>query len=62
MNETYLIFILQGYEQATETGGLTDVATVELIDTSSKNALKRAKTILKKKFWRITSVIEKESK
>lgn len=58
--KTYLIFIIQAYESATDTGQLQDVVTVELIDTSLEKALKRAKLIVKKKFYRVSNIIEKE--
>jgi hypothetical protein len=58
--KTYLIFIIQAYESATDTGQLQDVVTVELIDTSLEKALKRVKLIVKKKFYRVSNIIEKE--
>ena len=58
--KTYLIFIIQAYESATDTGQLQDVVTVELIDTSLEKALKRVKLIVKKKFYRVSNILEKE--
>jgi len=58
--KNYLIFIIQAYESATDTGQLQDVVTVELIDTSLDSALKRVKLIIKKKFYRVSNIIEKE--
>jgi len=57
---THLIFIIQAYESASDTGQLTDVITIELIDRDCKSALKRAEKLIKKKFYRISSIIEKE--
>lgn len=58
--KTHLIFIIQAYESATDTGQLSDVVTLELIDTKPENAIKKAKTLIKKKFYRISNIIEKE--
>jgi 2C-methyl-D-erythritol 2,4-cyclodiphosphate synthase len=58
--KTYLIFIIQAYESATDTGQLTDVVTIELIDTNCKSVLKRAEKLIKKKYYRISNIIEKE--
>lgn len=58
--KTYLIFIIQAYESATDTGQLQDVVTIELIDKSLENALKRVKLLVKKKFYRVSNIIEKE--
>ena len=58
---THLLFIIQAYESATDTGQLQDVVTVELIDKTPENAEKRAKSLIKRKFYRISSIIEKEN-
>lgn len=58
--KTHLIFIIQAYESATDTGQLTDVITIELIDKDPKSALKRAESLIKKKFYRLSNIIEKE--
>jgi len=58
--KTYLIFIIQAYESANDTGALSDVTTIELIDTKPENAIIRAKRLLKKKFYRVSNIIEKE--
>lgn len=57
----YLIFIIQAYEMRTDDGQLQDVTTIELIDTSCTNALKRAKKLINKKFYRLSNIIEKET-
>lgn len=58
--KTILIFIIQAYESATDTGQLQDVVTVELIDKDLDSALKRAKKLVSKKFYRVSNIIEKE--
>lgn len=55
-----LIFIIQAYEVELPNMSLQDVCTLELHCESGKEALKRAEKIIKKKFYRISSVIEKK--
>lgn len=59
--KTNLIFIVQAYESATDTGQLSDVVTLELIDKDPNSALKRAKSLIPRKFYRISNIIEKEA-
>jgi hypothetical protein len=56
-----LIFIVQAYEEEMPGMQLSNVCTVELYCKSAEEALKRAKSIIKKKFYRISQVIEKET-
>lgn len=58
--KSMLIFILQGYEHEEVDGRLTDVVTVELIGEKMDEVISRAKKIVKKKFWRLSNIIEKE--
>jgi hypothetical protein len=53
------VFIIQGYEQKNENGSLNDVTTYELYAKDEKEALKKAKKLIKKSFYRISGVIEK---
>lgn len=55
-----LVFIIQAHEGQTPDMNLTDVCTIELFSKSAEDALKRAKKIIKKKFYRVSRVIEKE--
>lgn len=59
-SKTKLIFVIQAYESATDTGQLSDVTVLELFSKDYKSALERAKKIIQKKFYRLQSVIEKE--
>ena len=59
--EKITIFIIQGFESENPRGNLADVTTIELIDNSTENAMARAKKIIKKKFYRVSSVIEREA-
>lgn len=57
--KTYLIFIIQGYEEKDEaTEMIKDIVTIELIDKDVTHAIARAKEIIKKKYYRVTSIIE----
>lgn len=53
------VFVIQAFQVETPTGQLQDLVTLELIDTTFENALKRAKKLVKKKFYRLSMVIEK---
>lgn len=55
----YLVFVIQAYEQMTDTGNLIDACEIQLIDVSYEHALKRAKQIISHKFYRLNMVIEK---
>lgn len=59
-NKTMLIFIIQAYQTETPQGEIGDVVTIELIDKSPDKAIARAKKLIKKKFYRISSIIEKQ--
>ena len=58
MDKKELVFIIQGYESATDSGQLIDTVQIELYSKSVKEALKRAKKIIKKKFYRVSSIVE----
>ena len=55
-----LVFIVQGYEKRNEMGNLEEVIIFELFAKTEKEALKKAKKIIKKPFYRISGVIEKD--
>lgn len=56
------IWVIQGYEQKLEDGRLTDVVTYEVYAKNEKEAIKKAKSYVKKPFYRVMSVIEKNEK
>lgn len=58
--KTYLIFIIQAYQSESPQGEIGDVVTIELIDQTPDKALARAKKLIKKKFYRVSNIIEKE--
>lgn len=55
-----IVFIIQGYVSQSEQGQLMDVTTIEVIDTNVKSALKRAKDLMEKPFYRVSHIIEKD--
>jgi hypothetical protein len=55
-----LIFVIQGYGEEKADGTISDVVTIELIDKTQESAIKRAKKLIKKNNYRVTSIIEKE--
>ena len=57
-NRKITVFIIQGYEQRTDTGQLIDAVQLELIDESYEKALARAKKLIKKTNYRLSNVIE----
>jgi len=57
-----LIFIIQGFADEGPDGHISDVVTIELIDKTVDSAIERAKKIITKKNYRVTSVIEKDNK
>lgn len=59
MKNKYLVFIIQGYDVQTPEGQLIGVTEYQMIDTSYESALKKAKTLFEKPFYRLSMVIEK---
>lgn len=59
-NNTIIIFIIQAYVERNDQGQLSDVVTIELIDTNPDHAIERAKKLIDRPYFRIASIIEKE--
>jgi hypothetical protein len=60
MKETYLVFCIQGYDYfKKEEDTYYHVIDLEIIATSYKEALKKAKTLSEKKNFRLKMIIEK---
>lgn len=55
-----LVFVVQAYANHTPMGALEDVVTLELFADSEKAAIARAKTIIERAYYRVSSVIEKD--
>lgn len=58
MKNTYLVFTIQAFIQEMPDGRLTDSCTLELIAESEKEAVAKAKKLIKKPFYRIQRVFE----
>ena len=56
--KTKYVFVIQAYESQEDDGRLSDVVSLELYGKTYKEALKKAQEIIKKKFYRLSSVIE----
>lgn len=54
-----LVFIIQAFNKEFADGSIGDVATVELIDTSCESAIARAKKLIPKDKYRVSSIIER---
>lgn len=54
------VYIIQGYEEMTPDGRMTDVSYFEIYTDSEKKAIEKAKTYstLPKKYYRLERVIE----
>lgn len=57
---TKLVFIIQAFNKEYPDGTIGDVTTVELIDTSCDSAIERAKGLITKKEYRVSSIIERD--
>jgi len=59
MKKNKLVFVIQAYSEEGENRQLEDVVILELIDSSYKKALVRAKSLVKKSKYRLSRIIEK---
>lgn len=57
-----MIFVVQAYQEELPNMQVTDVCTLELFAENENQAIKRAKGLINKNFYRITQVFEKEDK
>lgn len=57
--KTYMVFVIQAYESMTEAGQLIGYVELQLIDTKPENALARARKLVSKAGYRISTIIEK---
>lgn len=61
MKDTYLVFIIQGYDEFVEEGGLyKNIITLQIIAENYESAVEKAKIIAPKYGYRLTEVVEKE--
>ncbi len=59
-NTKMLVFVIQAYESKNEMAQLQDVVVLELYAKDEKEAIKKAKKIIKRPFYRVSGVIEKD--
>ncbi len=50
-------YIVQGFEIYEKDGGLGDVCTIDVFANSEKEAMEEARSLIKKKHYRIQSVV-----
>ncbi len=55
-----MIFVIQAGSKPGEDGIMHDVVKIDLIDKTVDGAIKRAKKLIKKDFYRVSDIIEKE--
>jgi len=60
IKKSFLVFVVQGYERKLDDGTLVDTVVFEVLANTEKNAINKAKKIIKKPFYRISHVYEKE--
>lgn len=53
------IWIIQAFENQTPEGQIFDTVVLQLYASSEQEAIKKAKALVKKKFYRLSEVIEK---
>lgn len=60
MKKKYFVFIIQAYEELNlQSGMLANVTELQLIAESENEAVKKAKSLVKKKNYRLSAIIEK---
>ena len=56
--EQYTVIIIQAYEEMTPQMGLTDSCLIEIIDDNVESAIEKAKKLIKKKEYRVKSIVQ----
>lgn len=57
----HIHYIVQGYRAEKEDGGLADAVTVEVFSDCEDGAIDRAKTLVTKPHYRVSSIIEHDT-
>lgn len=57
-NDIYKIFNITGYNEKNKNGNLIEAISVDIIDDNLKNAMTKARNIVKRKFYRLVSYSE----
>ena len=56
--EKYIVIAIQGYEVKLEDGRLVGSVEIQLMENDINVALKRAKKLIKKPFYRVSNIVE----
>jgi hypothetical protein len=56
--EKYLVVVVQAHDAETPEGRLMNVCTLQLMEDDPEKAIKRAKKLVSRKFYRVSEVIE----
>ena len=59
MKKREIVYVVQGFQSKDVSGSLYDSCTIEVFANSEEEALTKAKTLIKKEFYRISGAIEK---
>lgn len=54
----YMVIVVQAHDGETPQGQLLNVTTLELMEDDPKQAVKRAKKLVKRKHYRVSQIIE----
>jgi hypothetical protein len=54
----YMVIVIQAHDGETPEGRLMNICTLQLMEDDPEEALKKAKLLIKKKFYRVAEVIE----
>ena len=56
--EKYMVVVIQAHDAETPEGRLMNICTLQLMEKTPDEAVKRAKQLVKRKFYRVSEVIE----
>jgi hypothetical protein len=59
MKKREVVFVVQGFQSKDVSGNLYDSCQIEVYASTEEEAINKAKTFIKKEFYRISGVIEK---
>lgn len=57
--KTYMVFVIQAHDGETPDMRLMNVTQLELISSTPEDAIRKAKKLILKKFYRLSMVVEK---
>jgi|WetSurSiteA1Bulk_404760.scaffolds.fasta_scaffold71021_2 hypothetical protein len=56
--QKYLVIVIQAHDAETPEGRLMNVCTLQLMESDPEVAIKRAKKLVQRKFYRVAEIIE----